>query len=282
MPTATINGIQIVYETFGTTGPWVALVTGGRRAHDEFISLAGKLAAHGFRVLLHDRRNTGASDIVIAGAESEEAIWTDDLEALLRSLGALPAYIGGSSSGARMSIRFALRHPASVKGLLLFRVTGGPFAAGRLPENYYGQYIRAAEQGGMAAVLATPHYEACLAANPASRAGLEAMNPADYISIMTEWQRQFTAVAGYPVMGASPEQLATIKTPTIVIPGNDNTHSSSSGLAAHRLIFGAELHQLPIADQDLPIVPFEEWEPLEEEIAETFAAFIRRVEATSG
>ena len=28
------------------------------------------------------------------------------------------------------------------------RVTGGAFAAGRLPENYYDQFIRAAEEGG--------------------------------------------------------------------------------------------------------------------------------------
>ena len=66
--------------------------------------------------------------------------------------GALPAFFGGGSSGARTSILFYLRHPQAVRGLLLLRVTGGEFAAGRLPENYYGQFIRAAEQGGMAAI----------------------------------------------------------------------------------------------------------------------------------
>jgi hypothetical protein len=39
------------------------------------------------------------------------------------------------------------RHPEKVKGLLLMRVTGGDFAAGRLPEMYYGQFIRAAQLG---------------------------------------------------------------------------------------------------------------------------------------
>jgi pimeloyl-ACP methyl ester carboxylesterase len=61
-------------------------------------------------VLLHDRRNTGASDILIEGEESEEEIWTDDL-VLLGHLDALPAFVGGTSSGARMSMLTYLRHP---------------------------------------------------------------------------------------------------------------------------------------------------------------------------
>src|SRR5262249_43369475 len=149
------RGINIAYEIIGDGGPWVALTPGGRRAHDEFIPLSRKIAAAGFRVLLHDRRNTGAADILIEGAEPEESLWMDDLHELLSQQGALPAIIGGSSAGARMSIRFCLRHPEAVRALLLFRVTGGAFAAGRLPENYYGQFIGAAERGGMAAVCAT-------------------------------------------------------------------------------------------------------------------------------
>jgi pimeloyl-ACP methyl ester carboxylesterase len=277
MPQATVNGVSLTYLVLGDTGPWIALIPGGRRGHDEFLSLGEKIAAHGFRVLLHDRRNTGASDIVIAGADSEEIIWTDDLNALLQQLNATPAFISGSSSGARMAIRMALRHPASVAGLLLFRVTGGPFAAGRLPENYYGQYITAAAQGGMDAVLATPHYQACRAANPASEARLRAMDPADYIAVMSTWRDQFIADAHHPVMGASPAQLATLRVPTLVIPGNDKTHSRSSGLAAHELIPGAELYELPIEDQDVALVPFEDWAGLEDEIAGVFAGFIRRV-----
>ena len=125
MPVENIRGVNIVYEIVGDHGPWVVLITGGRRAHDEFVPLAKKIAAGGFRVLLHDRRNTGASDIRIDGTEAEEEIWTDDLHELLSRKGALPVFIGGSSSGSRTSILFALRHPQAVRGLLLFRVTGG-------------------------------------------------------------------------------------------------------------------------------------------------------------
>ena len=30
-----IRGVNIVYEIVGDRGPWVVLITGGRRAHDE-------------------------------------------------------------------------------------------------------------------------------------------------------------------------------------------------------------------------------------------------------
>jgi pimeloyl-ACP methyl ester carboxylesterase len=277
MPTGCVNGVDIVYEVIGDRGPWLALTTGGRRGHEEFVPLARKIAAAGFRVLLHDRRNTGASDIRIDGDAAEEEIWADDLHELLSQLGALPACVGGSSSGARMSILLYLRHPGAVRGLLLFRVTGGAFAAGRLPENYYGQFIRAARAGGMAAVCATEQYRERFAANPANRDRLIGMDPQRYIDVMAHWHDLFMAGVHHPVMGVTADQLRSIAVPTIVIPGNDKVHSSHSGLAAHGLIPGSRLHRLPIDDQDIPLIPFEQWAPYEAEIAKVFVEFMHGI-----
>ena len=80
-------------------------------------------------------------------------------------------------------------------------------------------------------------------------------------------------------MGVTEEELASIKAPTIVIPGNDKVHSSASGLAAHRLIPGSGLHRLPIEDQDVPLIPFPDWAPYEDEIVRVFAEFIGGVVA---
>ena len=275
MPVANIRGVNIAYQILGEAGPFVTLTSGGRRGHQEFLPLGHRLAALGFRVLLHDRRNTGASDIVIDDAQgAEESIWADDLAALIRHLGAAPAFIGGSSAGARLSILVALRHPDVARGLLLLRVTGGAFAAKRLPPNYYGQFIAAAEQGGMAAVCATEQYRERFAANPANEAKLRAMDPARYIAVMRAWQEAFSQGGEYPVMGVSDAQLGSLKLPALVIPGNDNTHSRASGLAAARLIPGAELHDLGLEHQDVPLIPFEQWAPQEEEIATAFASFM--------
>ena len=276
MRIASIRGQNIAYEVIGSGGPWLTLTTGGRRSHQEFLSLARKVAAHGFRVLLHDRRNTGRSDLLIDGEQSEEEIWADDLFELLHQLDAAPAFIGGSSSGARMSILLYLRHPEAVRGLLLFRVTGGAFAAQRLPENYYGQYIRLAREGGMAAVCASEQYRERIAANPGNRERLMSMPPERFIEVMSRWMEAFIRGSHLPVMGVSEAQLRAIKVPALVIPGNDKTHSSASGRRAQQLIPGSRLHELPIQDQDVPLIPFEQWGPCEDEMAQVFAEFMKQ------
>ena len=279
MPVSIVRGVNINWQVIGTAGPWVAMTTGGRRGHDEFIPLAHKIAAYGYRVMLHDRRNTGASDVLIEGDEGEEAIWTGDLYALMSQQNALPAFFSGASSGARTSILFYLRYPQAVRGLLLLRVTGGAFAAGRLPENYYGQFIRAAQQGGMAAVCAMDQWKERIAANPANRDYLMNLPAQQFIDVLTRWKDVFVAGAHHPVMGVTEDELRSIKVPTLVIPGNDKVHSSASGLTAHRLIPGSTLHRLPVEDQDVPLIPFPEWSAHEAEIAQVFADFMARASA---
>ena len=279
MATANVRGMNINYEIIGDDGPAVALVTGGRRGYAELVPLARKIAEHGYRVFLHDRRNTGASDILIEGEEIEEITWADDLHELLTQHDALPGFIGGSSAGARTAMLFAIRHPEAVKGLLLLRVTGGEFAAGRLPENYYGQYIRIAEEGGMAAIRATDQYRERMEANADNREKLENMDAADYIAVMKRLMALFVAGVHYPVMGIPEDDVRGITAPTIIIPGNDNTHASASGRVAHQMISGSQFHQLPIEDQDVPLIPFDEWAPHEAEITDTFVGFMKRVDA---
>src|SRR5437899_13022323 len=134
MTRATVRGVQLNYEILGERGPWVTLSPGGRRGMDGVSEIAGKVADTGYRVLIHDRRNCGASDVVIEGDESEYEIWADDLHELIKQLGIDPLYAGGSSSGCRTMLLLALRHREDVRGLLLWRVTGGPFAAKRLAQ----------------------------------------------------------------------------------------------------------------------------------------------------
>ena len=277
MPVTNIRGVNINWQLFGDAGPWIMLTTGGRRSHDEFIPLARKLAARGHRVVLHDRRNTGKSDVLIEGDDGEEVIWTDDMYELMRGMGALPAFFGGGSSGARTSILFALRHPEAVRGLLLLRVTGGAFAAERLPENYYGQFIRAAREGGMAAVCATEQYAERIRANPRNGEYLKNLPAEKFIEVLTKWNEIFVAGVHFPVAGVTEAELGSLNVPAIVTPGNDKVHSSASGLAAHRLIPGCQLHRLPIEDQDVPLISFPEWAPYEDEISEVFARFIAHV-----
>jgi pimeloyl-ACP methyl ester carboxylesterase len=276
MPTAQVRGSTINYAILGERGPWVALSPGGRRALDSVEGLARNIAGAGYRVLIHDRRNTGASDIVIEGEEPEFQIWADDLHDLLTQFGALPAVIGGSSSGCRTSLVFALRYPQDVRALLLWRVTGGPFAANRLAQQYYGQYMEAAQQGGMAAVCESEHWQERIQANPRNRERLMAVSPDRFIANMSRWREYFLQDADKPVIGATEAELRSISVPTCIVPGNDRTHSHRIGENAHRLIPNSELHDLFPGDVDIDLVPPEDWQAKDAEMADVFVKFLQR------
>jgi pimeloyl-ACP methyl ester carboxylesterase len=278
MAIATVRGIEINYEVIGNSGPWLALTPGGRRGYSEFIRLAGKIANHGFRVLLHDRRNCGSSGLLFDDSDAEDAHWAEDLHELMRQLGALPGFIGGSSSGCRTSLLLYLRHRPDVKGLLLFRVTGGAFAGKALPEKYYELFLRAARQGGMAAVCETDHWRERIALRPSDRDALMAMPVERFISIMTSWKQRFLTGIDMPVLGVTEQELRSIAVPTVVIPGNDKIHSGPTGVLASTMIPGAVLHQLPIPATDRELIPFDEWAPQEDEIATAFVDLMKQAQ----
>ena len=272
-----INGASLQYEIIGSSGPWVALSPGGRRPMAAVKALAQHVAAGGYRVLIHDRRNCGASEVSVAGNGAEHEIWAADLYALLQQLDALPAVIGGGSSGCRMSIEFALRYPDAVKGLLLWRVTGGPFATQRLREKYYGEYIRAANKGGMAAVCETPHFRERIAARSANKPALLNMDAAHFIAAMTAWDEQFKTGADQPVIGASEEQLRSIQAPACIVPGNDKTHPQRAAAELARLMPDTELCLLMGDDIDIDVDPHEHWDAKEDALAVILLKGLRRM-----
>ena len=279
MPVANVRGAAIHYEVYGERGPWVALSPGGRRAIEGVQSLAKRIAAAGCRALVHDRRNCGASDVSIEGEQSENEIWADDLHELLGQQNALPAWIGGSSSGCRMALLFAMRHPQATRGLLLWRVTGGLAAAKRLAHRYYGQYIPIAQQGGMAAVCATEEFGERIRDRPANRDRLMKMDPARFIQVMSEWNRAFLEGADKPVIGATEAELKALKAPACIVPGNDLSHLKSAAENLARLMPDAEVHPLITKHYDLDIAPREEWDAREADLAAIFLDYMKRVEA---
>ena len=276
MPIAKVRGVNINYKVLGDRGPWVALSPGGRRDISGIERLASKVAEKGHRVVIFDRRNCGASDVVIDGNESEYEIWADDVHELLRQLGALPAIVGGSSSGCRTALLVALRHPDSVRALLLWRVTGGRFAAERLAEEYYGQFIKAAEQGGMAAVCEMEHWKERIEARAENGETLMKMNPQRFIEVMSHWKEYFLKGADLPVIGATEDDLKSIKVPACVVPGNDLTHGPQVVDNLSRAMPHAEVHKLFPKFYNEALSPREEWDEKAGEMAELFANFIKR------
>jgi pimeloyl-ACP methyl ester carboxylesterase len=275
MPVANIRGVDINYQVLGERGPWVAMQPGGRRGLAGVKPLAEKIAEAGNRVLIYDRRNCGASGVSFDGGNSENEIWAEDLRELLSQLDALPAFIGGSSSGCRLALLLALRHPAAVRGLLLWRVTGGAYAAQRLVENYYSQFIAMARAGGMEAVCASEHFGEVIKANPANRARLTAIRVENFIAVMERWRRSFNEGADHPVIGLSPAELRSMAMPACIIPGNDRVHPRLPAQIAHRLMPNSEYHEVLTEDRPDLDVALEDWEKKEGLLAAIFIDFLR-------
>ncbi len=276
MSVISIRGVEISHRVLGERGPWVALQPGGRRGQGAVEPLAQKIAEAGNRVLIYDRRNCGASGVSFDGGNSENEIWAEDLRELLSQLDALPAFIGGSSSGCRLALLMALRHPAAVRGLLLWRVTGGAYAAERLVQNYYTQFIELAQAGGMAAVCGSEHFGEVIKANPANRARLMAMTADSFIAVMERWRRAFNEGAEYPVIGLAPSELRSMTMPACIVPGNDRVHPRLPAQVAHRLLPNSEYHEVLTEDRPDLDVALEDWEKKEGLLAAIFIDFLRR------
>lgn len=286
MPAALVRGVHINYEIVGEHGPWIALTPGSRRSYHELLDLSTMIAAAGHRVLLHDRRNCGASDVAFDGSASEHEVWADDLYELGKQLGALPMVVGGSSAGARLAILYAIRHPEDVRGLLLWRVTGGQEAVDKLSENYYGQYIRLAREGGMQKVAASEHFAECIAARPANRDRLLSTDVDRFTAVMETWREHFLASAQLPIVGATEAQLRAIKAPACIIAGNDVIHTPATARKSVSLVPNSELHEDVVErradDKLLQEWDRKEWRDAEPRLARIFSDFLHKSAERTG
>ena len=98
MPYVNVHGVNLYYEEYGK-GPAVILTPGGRVDRNGLRPIAALLSPK-CRVILHDRRNCGRSDVVIGGELSEQHLWAEEMAALLVQIGAAPAYAAGGSAGS--------------------------------------------------------------------------------------------------------------------------------------------------------------------------------------
>jgi len=278
VPQAIVRNLVIHYETVGETGPWIALTPGSRRSYNELVELAKNIAAAGYRVLLHDRRNCGASEIGFDSSASEHEVWADDLYELALQLSAFPLVVGGSSAGARLAILFAIRHPNATRGLLLWRLTGGQEAVQHLAEEYYGQYIHLAREGGMPAVAQSEHFKALIQSHPANLDKLLQMSTDVFIEVMTHWRECFLASSNLPIVGATEEQLKSLQAPVCLIAGNDVIHTPITARKAAQLLPNCEIHENVVTllpdDQLLKEWNRQEWKLAEPRLASIFTSFL--------
>ena len=220
----TSGGCRIVYQHSPGSDPAktpLVLVGGGTTGRAEACELYGAESAVWSEraVVIFDRRNTGASDVLYhrGGApresetlrpENEEQC--DDLAELLRSLRITRVALLGHSSGARLVGMYAARHVETVESIVLVDPTGGKKAAALLSSTYYTRLARLAERRGMGAVAADGRFAACTALNGRARHTLLTMRVPDFVDAMTVSAKLFHDTWTDPALALPEADLARI------------------------------------------------------------------------
>jgi pimeloyl-ACP methyl ester carboxylesterase len=252
MARAQIDGIDIEYELIGE-GRSIAITPGGRFSKNDpgVRELAEELAAGGFRALIWDRPNCGASDVAFRGG-SESELNADTLAGLIRTLKLGPTVLAGGSAGSRVSLLTAVRHPKDVASVFIWWITGGAIGLASLVGVYCGDAALTAAAGGMQAVVAMPAWREQLARNVSNRERLLTQDTVEFIATMQRWAEAFTLTQGSPVPGLTVPQFASLKMPVKILRSgaSDLHHLRRTSEQVHALIPGSTIDEPPWDDRE--------------------------------
>ncbi len=248
MASVEINGGNVVYEILGDTGDLIVLTPGGRFSKEipGLRPLADELVAGGYRVLLWDRPNCGASDVQFYG-QSESHMRADTLHGLLTALDTGPVILAGGSGGARDSMLTTMLYPELVTKLVLWNIVGGIYGTFVLGSYYVVPSILAVRGGGTQALPAMREWRERIEENPANKQRLLDMDSDAFLKVMLRWLNAFVSKPGQTIPGVDDEMFDRITVPTLIIRGGENDwdHPKRTSLEVNCLIKGSELIDPP-------------------------------------
>ncbi|WP_046315785.1 alpha/beta hydrolase [Mycobacterium sp. UM_Kg1] len=248
MAAVEVNGGNVVYEILGSTGDLIVLTPGGRFSKEipGLRPLAEALVDGGYRVLLWDRPNCGASDVQFYG-QSESHMRAETLHGLLTALGTGPVILAGGSGGARDSILTTMLYPELVTKLALWNIVGGIYGTFVLGSYYVVPSILAVRGGGPKALLDIREWQERGAENPDNEARLLGLDGDAFLKVMLRWLNAFVSKPGQTIPGVDDEMFDRITVPTLIIRGGENDwdHPKRTSLEVNCLIRGSELIDPP-------------------------------------
>ena len=256
MPTAIIDGLKVNYHMQGSGPHLLMLAPGGFNSTIESWTRGGvwkemdaiNTLAKSFTVIAYDRREAGLS-----GARVEKLTWevfARQARAILDHLNVKQAWIIGGCMGVSVAAAMAVLCPERCSGLLLHWPVGGYLwmMKGR---GFYDRHIEFVRANGLAAAAArgpagknfwldpeAGPWASQNASDPAFTTDYVKHDVATYLDLCAHSR---DALYGDTMpSGASGEQLMKILTPSLILPGADASHSTSSAWAMKELMPNAE------------------------------------------
>lgn len=243
MPIANVDGIDTYYETHGSGTPILMCAPGGFDATIDKWRVASawtgidaiKALAAEHQVILYDRRECGQS-----AGRVERLSWatfTRHGKALLDHLNIDTAWVMGGCMGCSVALAFGVHYPQATRGVLLHWPVGGF----RWKINSQARFMRHhdfAKQNGLKGVVERSQDKKNFWLDPESGpwAGMIARDKnfaANFASQDLEQYLALIVTSGRTLFdrdtatGAEPEEVLGIKAPSLIIPGDDQSHATS-------------------------------------------------------
>lgn len=248
MASVEVNGGNVVYEILGKTGDLIVLTPGGRFGKDipGLRPLAEALVNGGYRVLLWDRPNCGASDVQFYG-RSESHMRAETLHCLLSALGLGPCIIAGGSGGARDSMLTTMLYPELVTKLVVWNIVGGVYGSFVLGSYYVVPSIMAVRGLGIDGLLTVSEWRERIEENPDNKQRFLDLDRDEFLKVMLRWLNAFVSKPGQTIPGVDDEIFDRITVPTLIIRGGENDwdHPKRTSLEVSCLIKGSQLIDPP-------------------------------------
>lgn len=248
MSTATIDGLEVHYETFGSGAPLIMFAPGGFDATIEKWGAASAWTgidaldalAKEFRVIAYDRRESGQS-----GGRIERLDWHSyarQAKALLDHLEIDAAFVLGGCMGCSVALAFAVDYPESSRALLLHWPVGG-FRWKLTGIDRFQRHYNFAKANGLPGIVERARTGKTFWMDPEAGPWASVISRDKSFAegfIRQDLNRYLGIVAASgsrlfdrdTATGAEPEEVIGISVPALIIPGDDASHATS---AAHYL-----------------------------------------------
>ncbi len=267
--------VTLHVEIYNPQGSIPLIVTpGGNGDTEGFGGFARNVAAVDpeLKVIIYDRRNLGQSEVSF-GSEPQMIEEGEDLHVLIQRLDVAPTAFYGMSSGARSNMVLASRYPDDIAALVIAPLTGGPYAAARLSEDYFFKYLPekklATRQHISGLPLTTMHalaetelWSAYLDRNtPKRRERFFNSDIGEFLAAMKASGEHLQATRYQTALGMKDEDLAKLEIPATLIlhhdQYSDNLHPITNSRAATTLIENSSFKFAPHLPEILAaILPF--------------------------
>lgn len=248
MPVAIVDDLEVYYEILGSGPPLLMMAPGAFDATIEqwrntraWLGLdALEVLSKQCKVIVYDRREAGRSAGRVERLSWE--LFAQQGKGLLEALDIDAAFVMGGCMGCSVALAFAVDYPEATRALVLHWPVGGyRWRASSLKK--FQQHERFVRAYGFEGVLELAKQGSTFwkdsRVGPWGSAVKRDHNfAAAYTAQEMERYLGIVSVSG-PVLfdrdtapGAAPEELLAIKSPALVIPGDDPSHATS---AAHYL-----------------------------------------------